>query len=90
MSSDDRPKALLTDFGISRVLNPGAMTVQLVPGDDSPGGTVRFMAKEMLYGDMSSGDFYTKATDVWAFGMTIYVWNKSYFFRYDRLASLLI
>ena len=73
MSSDDRPKALLTDFGISRVLNPGAMTMQLVPNGDGSEGTARFMAKEMLLGDKSAGDLYTKTTDVWAFGMTIYV-----------------
>ena len=90
MSSDDCPKALLTDFGLSHVLNPTAMTVQLFTGGDNPEGTTPFMAKEMLLGDEGRESFYTKASDVWAFGMTIYVWNKSSVFRYDHLASLLI
>ena len=73
MSSDDQPKPLLTDFGLSRVLNPGEMTVQLVADGDGSECTARFTAKEMILGDASREDFYTKATDVWAFGMTIYV-----------------
>ena len=76
MSSDDCPKALLTDFGISHVLNPIAMTVQLFTGGDNPQGTPQFMSKEMFSEDTCWENFYTKASDVWAFGMTIYVRSK--------------
>ena len=72
-SSDDCPKPLLTDFGLSHVLSPAAMTVQLITDDVNAKGTLPFMAKEMLSEDACREDFYTEASDVWAFGMTIYV-----------------
>ena len=78
-SSDDCPKPLLTDFGLSHVLSPAAMTVQLITDDVNAKGTLPFMAKEMLSEDACREDFYTEASDVWAFGMTIYVRGKSFF-----------
>ena len=71
MSSDVRPRPLLTDFGISHALNPGMMTMQLITNEETASGSIPFMAKEMF--TMDREHFYTKETDVWAFGMTIYV-----------------
>ena len=55
--------ALLTDFGLSRVVN-SSFNVPSLPG----GGTLRWMAPEILDGTES-----TAAGDVWAFGMTCLV-----------------
>lgn len=73
MSSDDVPKPLLTDFGIAHVLNPGTVTLQLITDSENARGTTQYMAKEMISGDSSRENFYTKPADVWAFGMTVYV-----------------
>ncbi len=63
-------QALLTDFGISQMtgLTQGCTT-------DSLGGSVNWLAKELC----TSQDKHTKETDVWAFGMTVYVRTFSFF-----------
>ena len=72
MSSHDSPKPLLTNFGISHDLRSTTATKKYLNTDvGQPSGTLRFMAKEMF--TMSREHFYTTETDVWAFGMTVYV-----------------
>ena len=75
---------LLSDFGISRMLSSSDslhFTSTLTGGVR---GTIRFMSSELLWEfDFSSEaqteapgvslDAYTKASDVWAFGMTVLV-----------------
>ena len=56
--------ALLTDFGFSRVVNSSFS----IPYSPSGGGTLRWMAPEIL----ETGEA-TAAADVWAFGMTCLV-----------------
>lgn len=73
MSSDENPRPLLTDFGISHVMNPGSVTLHLATDGENPRGTIRFLAKETISENTAREDFYTKQADVWAFGMTIYV-----------------
>ncbi len=66
--------ALLTDFGISRMdaLSAGYTT-------RSVGGSTRWQAFELLdiKNDGSPAPTHTKMTDVWAFGMTVYVGYSS-------------
>ena len=60
---------LISDFGISSMLS-ATMTFQSTSG--AMKGCARFMAREHLtFGDPGFS-LYTKKTDVWAFGMTIY------------------
>lgn len=71
MHADERP--MLTDFGISRIL----VESKTFTGTDSLKGNVRWMAIELLDWRLHSSkpehQFHTKATDVWAFGMVLYV-----------------
>lgn len=66
---------MLSDFGISRALVESGT----VSGTRSLRGTMRWMAAELIVPTSSSeadgGDcqLHTKETDVWAFGMVIYV-----------------
>ncbi|KIJ52440.1 hypothetical protein M422DRAFT_26048 [Sphaerobolus stellatus SS14] len=63
ISADGTP--CLTDFGLSRILDEDL--AQLIGKSGRPvGGTLRWMAPELLRESDS-----TKATDVWAFAMTI-------------------
>jgi serine/threonine protein kinase len=82
VSDDGVPK--LTDFGVSRLLlNTATMT-----GTSNLKGSIRWMAPELVHVEIDDGDdgdskpsgntenrheFHTKATDVWAFGMVVYV-----------------
>ena len=69
---DDEGNPLLCDFGISRVVDE-SMTVT---GTKSLKGNVRWMAIELIAPmDVDSGghQFHTKESDVWAFGMVLYV-----------------
>lgn len=70
MSSDKTP--LLADFGLAHVLNPGTVTIRLCT-NGQPGGTANWMAIELLEPDESKAKSYTKVSDIWAFGMTVYV-----------------
>ena len=58
---------LICDFGISRLLD-SSETLRTATNDPVI-GTNRFMAPELLQG---SGQ-QTRATDIWALGMTYYV-----------------
>ena len=63
---------MLSDFGVSRLL-VNSMTVA---GTTSLKGVMRWMAPELVLpseGIVSGHRFHTKATDVWAFGLVIYV-----------------
>jgi serine/threonine protein kinase len=69
VSHDGRP--LLSDFGISRIV----IESNTVTGTTTLGGNVRYMAPELL-GPQAAGlvhQFHTKQSDVWAFGMVVYV-----------------
>jgi serine/threonine protein kinase len=64
---------MLTDFGISRIL----IESKTFTGTNSLKGNVRWMAAELLdwklHDSQPEHQFHTKATDVWAFGMVLYV-----------------
>ncbi|KAH8813473.1 kinase-like domain-containing protein, partial [Flagelloscypha sp. PMI_526] len=70
ISSEHPPRALLTDFGLSRPLNgvPGFETSHVQ-------GTLHFMAPELLrhlvFIGLPADRQCTKETDIWAFGMFI-------------------
>ncbi|KAI5117234.1 hypothetical protein M0805_009271 [Coniferiporia weirii] len=62
----------ICDFGISRILAAsGSFSLGTTTG--SIGGTVRFMSIELLAPADQQPDTYSKASDVWAFGMTVFV-----------------
>ena len=61
---------LITDFGLSHVIKTASNTsfsVSMTNGGG--GGTVRWMAPELINGDNEP----TVQSDVWAFGMVVYV-----------------
>ena len=68
MSSDGRP--VLADFGISRFVSVNGETAEA-----SYEGSIRWMAWELMNElMMGSGRLvHTKESDVWAFGMVVYV-----------------
>ena len=64
---------LLSDFGISRMLSASQtlhFTSTLTGGLR---GTIRFTSKELLLATDMDPEMYTRASDVWAFGMTVLV-----------------
>ena len=71
VSADGKPK--ITDFGISQIMI-NSMTITRFT---APKGGVRWMAPELLGVNLddlvSEHPSHTKATDVWAFGMVVYV-----------------
>ena len=67
MSSDGHAK--LCDFGVSRMVSASSSMANLSTG---PTGTIRYLAYEFLSGS-SEEMMYTTKSDVWAFGMTVYV-----------------
>lgn len=75
VSSDERP--IITDFGVSRLLVDGVT----VAGTSSLKGNVRWMAIELIDPQAPLGtqihQLHTKATDMWAFGMVLYVSHAS-------------
>jgi len=74
ISSNGTP--LLTDFGLSLVLCQTQSTTQraLTTSTAMLGGTVRWMARE-LFASKSDGTLqrHDRATDIWAYGMVVYV-----------------
>ena len=64
---------ILIDFGTAHELNAGALTKQLNTTGTAPVGTLKWMAYELVRPKTDRKVFYTKASDVWSFGMTIYV-----------------
>jgi serine/threonine protein kinase len=74
ISQDGRP--VLSDFGVSRLL----INSVTIAGTTSLKGAARWMAPELMAPELMSPadtppthEFHTKATDVWAFGMVVYV-----------------
>ncbi|KAL5496064.1 hypothetical protein ACEPAH_3157 [Sanghuangporus vaninii] len=59
------PKAIICDFGSSRIIEA---SLELGRPSSRDKGTVRWLAYELVAGS----DTHSKETDVWAFGMTIY------------------
>lgn len=59
---DDEENAILTDFGISRMLGSSGYTTK------SLAGSVRWMATELL---TFEDETVSRESDVWSFGMTI-------------------
>ncbi|KAI9209136.1 kinase-like domain-containing protein, partial [Polychytrium aggregatum] len=62
--------AVVTDFGMSRTKHTSA-TANRTRRDQSTGGTLDYMAPEMLDDEQPTGS--SRATDVYAFGITMYV-----------------
>ena len=64
---------MLCDFGVSRLL----VNSRTVAGTSTLKGVMRWMAPELMEPGEEEGETrhscHTKATDVWAFGMVIYV-----------------
>ncbi|EJC99228.1 kinase-like protein, partial [Fomitiporia mediterranea MF3/22] len=60
---------LICDFGMSRTL-ASSLSIEATTLSDVR-GSVRWMAIELL--DINLDSLHTKETDVWAFGMTVYV-----------------
>ena len=58
--------ARICDFGCSRMISASLSMANL---SSSPKGTLRYLACELITGKTG----YTRETDVWAFGMTIFV-----------------
>lgn len=70
MSSIGEP--MITDFGLSQMISATQSIMASTNHDGNVKGTVRWMAVELF--DIEEGDAgHTKASDMWAFGMTIYV-----------------
>lgn len=66
MLINDNGEACLTDFGLSRILQTSGFTTK------TSSGTWRFMALELIEGeDEETLPKVTKASDVWAFAMTV-------------------
>ena len=63
---------MLTDFGLSRALDYPWSKALMSSSQDSPRGTTRWMACELVK-DVKFCAPCTEASDMWAFGMTIYV-----------------
>jgi serine/threonine protein kinase len=74
ISQDGRPA--LSDFGVSRLLNNSVT----IAGTTSLKGAARWMTPELIAPELMAPadippkhEFHTKASDVWAFGMVVYV-----------------
>ena len=86
MSANGSP--VLCDFGISRIHRDG-MTLA---GTAILRGNARWMAIELLEHDpnvIADHSLHTKASDVWAYGMVLYV-RQQYPFRYSMYAKPLV
>ena len=69
MTHDGRP--VLSDFGISRLL----INSKTFAGTTSIKGNTRWMAPELI--EETASKSHTKSSDVWAFGMVLYVCTRS-------------
>ena len=78
MSSAGEP--LISDFGLSHMMSA---TQTLMASNNSDGGlkgTVRWMAIELF--DIEEGEAgHSKASDMWAYGMTVYVSHGAFAFK---------
>ena len=68
-------KPLIMDFGISHLLHSTTATVETATAATK--GSIRWMAIELFNASGQGGEeessVHTTQSDVWAFGMTIYV-----------------
>ena len=69
---DARYRAMVSDFGMSKLLSEGGFATS-----KEPGGSVPWMAPELFTDNEAT---HTRESDVWSFGMTILVcfglyWN---------------
>jgi len=62
---NDNLEASLSDFGLSRILEVSGFTTT------TASGTIRWLAYELLVAEERPIPRVTKATDVWAFAMTV-------------------
>ena len=70
MSSTGEP--LISDFGLSHMMSATQTLMASTNLDGGIKGTVRWMAIELF--DIEEGEAgHTKASDMWAYGMTVYV-----------------
>ncbi|OCB91670.1 kinase-like protein [Sanghuangporus baumii] len=67
----DAGEPLLCDFGVSRMLEASRSYNFSSSLTGGLRGTIRFMSKELLQATESAPARYSKASDVWAFGMTV-------------------
>ena len=74
-------RAVLTDFGRKQLL----INVGAVVGTQSLQGSVRWSAPELLVltDEAQTHECYTKASDVWAFGMVVYVRRVTILLEFD-------
>ena len=68
----DTATPLISDFGMSRVINLSQSHIMGANTTLAPGGTIRWMAIEFFVEGQHERK-HTTQTDVWAFGMTAYV-----------------
>lgn len=84
-------EALLTDFGISSIIE-STLTIELGSDSNAMRGSSRWLAEELLrFSEGAEFSRHTKESDVWAFGMTVYVSSQEYFhmalFKFYRRRS---
>lgn len=68
-------KAMICDFGSSRMIAPSRTLANIT---STPKGTLQFWAPELVSSDEVAR--HSKATDVWAFGMVVFVCCMSAFY----------
>lgn len=73
MSGEAETLVKVTDFGVSKVLDPGTLMKTLA-------GTPCYIAPEVWKHQILSGK-YSSAVDVWAVGIILYQWYITYMMR---------
>lgn len=67
---------MFIDFGVTHEDNAGVATKKLETQGITAIGTNAWMARELLVSPFGSREkYYTKPSDIWSFGMAIYVSN---------------
>ena len=66
----DNGQAKICDFGTARILSASLSIGNLTPTEK---GTILFWAPELVHASSNAPTLHSEKTDVWAFGMTIYV-----------------
>ena len=83
ISNSDPPEAIICDFGTSRIIEA---SLELGRPSLREKGTVRWLAYELILGIGSNE--HSKETDIWAFGMTIYVSSRLHFLTRPKRSPL--